>query len=115
MSIEVEAFEKEMKSLRKLVGDKRYGHFDYNGEKSFRKVVNTHFSSVRGERKYGVYIVKYQEKNEVIYIGKGGSIEEDGHFGKQDIPERLINTRYGNKSANVTFLGACPSIRSQNT
>jgi len=104
MPIEVEAFRKEVELLINAVGDDRYGYFNYNGKKSFRKVVNTHFSNVRVGRKYGIYIVKYQENNEVIYIGKGGSIDEHGHFGKQDIPERLINTRKGNKSANATFL-----------
>lgn len=104
MPIEVQAFEEEVKWLRNLVGNKRYDYFDYNGEKSFRKAVKAHFAGARGARKYGVYIVRYQESNEVIYVGKGGTIEQDGNFGKQDMPERLINTRNGNKTANATFL-----------
>lgn len=104
MPVEVGLFEEEVKLLSNNVDDEQHGYFDYNGKKSFKKVTKEHFGSVQGLRKYGVYIVRYQESNEVIYIGKGGSIDQHGNFGKQDLPKRLINTRTRNKSADDTFL-----------
>ena len=99
----VGSFEEEVKWLRCLVGDERYGHFDYHGEETFQDIVGKHFKNVQFAKKYGVYIVRCQESNKVIYSGKGGTIGQDGDFKRQDIFGRLTNTR-GNKNANETFI-----------
>lgn len=103
MPIEVEAFEKEVKWLINAVGDERYGYFDFNGEERFTEVASKHFEGVQGGKKYGVYILRSRKNKEVIYIGKGGTITQNGDFKGQDIRGRLTNTRR-NKNANDTFL-----------
>lgn len=103
MAIVVRRFEEEVKWLRNLVGDERYGYFDFNGEERFTEVANKHFEGVLGAKKYGVYIVRCRKSNQVIYIGKGGTIRQDGNFRGQDICGRLTNTR-GKNNANDTFL-----------
>lgn len=41
---------------------------------------------------YGVYII-YNPDNEIIYIGKAGTIKNDGSITKQDIKRRLQSPR----------------------
>ncbi len=52
-------------------------------------------------KKYGVYIISDDDKN-VIYIGKGGTIKQDGTFKDQNISKRLKNIR-GKQTANDYF------------
>jgi len=60
--------------------------------KSFKSEVRAHFSN--GAAKiYGVYIVRELETREIVYIGKGGTVDGRGHFKGQDVPSRLRNTR----------------------
>lgn len=46
---------------------------------------------------YGAYIIYANEKNceNILYIVKGGTIENDGGFGKQQLRERLNNQQHG--------------------
>lgn len=46
---------------------------------------------------YGAYIIYTNEKNceNIVYIGKGGTIKNDGGFGKQQLRERLNNQQHG--------------------
>jgi hypothetical protein len=51
--------------------------------------------------KYGVYII-YNDKNEIIYIGKAGTVNNDGSFKNQGLKKRLKN-RQQKKSRKVFF------------
>ena len=42
----------------------------------------------------GVYII-YNSKNEIVYIGKAGTVNQDGTFKKQGLRKRLTNQHHG--------------------
>ena len=42
----------------------------------------------------GVYII-YNSKGEIVYIGKAGTINQDGTFKKQGLRRRLNNQHHG--------------------
>lgn len=66
------------------------GSFDYlSPESSFRGAVDGHFGSIDHEARFGVYVVRRIADNEVLYVGKGGTIEPDGTFKSQNIQGRL--------------------------
>ena len=78
-----------------------HGCIEYAGENDFRHTVLQHFSCVRAI--YGVYVVRAVKSNEVIYVGKAGTIGREGRFKKQDIPTRLTNRQEKNKSRKEWF------------
>jgi hypothetical protein len=59
---------------------------------SFKGEVRRHFGKTSA-KVYGVYIVRERETRSVLYIGKGGTVNGNGHFKGQDVPRRLRNTR----------------------
>ena len=47
---------------------------------------------------YGVYKIYSNSKDgELLYIGKGGTIMNDGTFGKQNLRRRLVNIQDGKR------------------
>ena len=73
---------------------KDYGSFEYiDISKSIEKVITSCFDQVQRVQKYGIYVIRQKNDHKVLYIGKGGTIKQDGKFKKQDIPKRLKNTR----------------------
>ena len=79
-------------------GKKNY-IIEFCDQKYFTKVIRDHFKiSIKG-----VYII-FNTSNSVIYIGKGGTINQNGEYENQGIMGRLTNTRkVGN--ANSVFDG----------
>jgi len=101
MPFTIGCFDNEIKWLKNKLGNS-CAYFDYNGITPLKDVVNEHFGDKRTAKKHGVYLVRVKEKQEIIYIGKAGQIKQNGDFKRQDIPNRLKNTRRS-KTANETF------------
>jgi hypothetical protein len=103
--IAIEPFEDEMASLKKT---HEYGSFEYaNPLSTFSSCVRSHFSRIERLGKHGVYVVHQRSTGEVLYIGKGGTIDPEGKFRKQDIPDRLTNVKAHDMSANRWFANLC--------
>lgn len=68
-----------------------HGTFRFNGVASdWHACVQQHFRSVNVKRPaYGVYVVKSASTQEIVYIGKSGTVRQNGTFGEQDLPGRL--------------------------
>jgi hypothetical protein len=73
------------------------GNFELKQGEDIRKILKE--KNVPNE--YGVYII-YNDKNEIIYIGKAGTVNNDGSFKKQGLRKRLKN-RQQKKSRNIFF------------
>jgi hypothetical protein len=94
------SFEEEMALLCECYP---YGHFQYvQGVERWSMVVNDHFANMQFPARFGVYLVRRSDVNEVIYIGRAGCITGKGSIKKQDIPSRL-KARRGKLSANRWF------------
>jgi hypothetical protein len=93
-------FEEEWESLTKRY---KHGSFTYDGSSSARRIIDSEFRKVQRQSKYGVYVICQGDTREVLYVGKGGTIDGGGNFKKQDIPERLKNTKGDNISADNWF------------
>lgn len=77
--------------------------FEYSGGAlSFRRVVKEHFGDSK-DRTYGVYILYGNQRQEVLYIGKGGTLDTDGSFKDQGLIGRLRNVRKGDVCADKWF------------
>lgn len=101
ITITVGSFEDEIALLRKTC---EHGFYEYISPlDSFRTCTTWHFRGVRRQEKYGVYIVRQKDTQEVLYIGKGGTIDSQEQFKDQDIPERLKNVKVDSVSANEWF------------
>ena len=99
--ITVGPFEDEIALLKKTC---EYGSYEYiNPSDSFRACTTSHFRGVRRQEKYGVYVVRQRDTQEVLYVGKGGTIDSQGQFKGQDIPGRLKNVKEGDISADKWF------------
>lgn len=98
--INVDAFEDEIDLLQNIY---EHGYYEYrNSSESFTTCTKSHFNRVVRQDRYGVYIVRQRNTQEVLYIGKSGTIDSHGKFKKQDIPGRLTNIR-GTDNPNVQF------------
>lgn len=89
-------FENEWNQL-KFQGS--HGAFTFNGTATeWRKAVNGHFRSTTLTRPcYGVYVVRQKATGSVIYIGKSGTMCQDGTFKEQDLEKRLVNREKGER------------------
>jgi hypothetical protein len=77
--------------------------FDYSTTSvMFSSICNAHFRQVKRPNKYGVYVVCQKSTNQVLYIGKSGTINNQGAFSAQEIPGRLTNSK-GSISSNEWF------------
>jgi hypothetical protein len=99
--ITVGPFEEEIVLLKKTC---EHGFYEYsNLSESFRACTTRHFRRVEQQEKYGVYVVRQRDAQEVLYIGKSGTIDSQGQFKAQDIPGRLKNVKGGDVSADEWF------------
>ena len=100
--IDVGAFEDEINSLKNTHEHGCYGYIVQS--KNFTACTRSHFNEVLRQEKFGVYIVRQRDTQEVLYIGKNGTVDSYGEYKKQtqDIPGRLTNTR-GTFNPNVWF------------
>jgi hypothetical protein len=88
--------------LADLKAKYEHGVFEYSGRTvKFRKIVAAHLSS--RETKYGIYVIRKGCSNEVIYVGKAGTIRSEGQFKGQGIRGRLRNVRERDVPANAWF------------
>lgn len=93
-------FEEELDALKK---DFEHGAFIYSDlAVNFTAVSTSHFREQQRLGTHGVYIVREQSSGEILYVGKGGTIEREGQFQKQDILKRLNNSK-DNVPANQWF------------
>ena len=91
--IAIRTIEEELSDLKK---SNEHNCFEYdNPSVTFSSVCNAHFRQVKRPNRYGIYIVCQKSTNQVLYIGKSGTINKQGEFSKQDIPGRLTNTKDG--------------------
>ena len=96
----VDQFEQEWKSLKKR---NDHGSFEYaDPSNPASRVITSHFRTMARLNKNGVYVIRQQTTCAVLYIGKGGTIKQDGKFKKQYLPGRLKNKHY-NVSGNIWF------------
>jgi len=97
-----EPFEDELSKLKEKHED---GFFEYNGPPTiFTTKVTEHFRDMSWKKeRYGIYIVRQKNTQEILYIGKGGTIDSEGRFKGQDIPGRLKNVKDSNRRANDWF------------
>lgn len=80
-----------------------HGEFEYLPQDlSFRKTVREHFSNITLDDLHGVYVVRRMNNNEILYIGKAGTVNVKGQFRSQDLPSRLTNRR-GSESSEIWF------------
>ena len=91
----------EMESLKKAHGCGSYEYSDPS--EKFTYCTTSHFREVKQKEKYGIYMISQHDTQEVLYIGKGGTIDSWGRFKKQDIPERLKAPKGGNIPADKWF------------
>jgi hypothetical protein len=81
-----------------------HGAFSYSDpDLKFRSIVGAHFAKAKGKI-YGVYVVSQSDNREIVYIGKGGTIDGHGQFRGQDVPGRLRNIRGKDERADQWFL-----------
>ena len=91
--IDIGAFEDELNSLKNTY---EHGNYEYIVQsQNFTACTRSHFNEVIRQEKYGVYIVRKQDTQEVLYIGKSGTVDSNGEYKNQtqDIPGRLTNIR----------------------
>lgn len=77
--------------------------WESNDAISFSICVSRHFRSVDGTKR-GVYLI-LKNKDELIYIGKAGTLRQDGTYSQQDLSGRLRAPRESNQTANTWFGG----------
>ena len=99
--IAIGTFEDELYNIKKVC---EHGSFEYsNPNFPFRSTVTSHFKNVQRKDKHGIYIIRQKSTGDVLYIGKGGTLDQDGNFKSQDIPGRLKNLKNSDTSANEWF------------
>jgi hypothetical protein len=98
--IAIRTIEEELSDLKKA---NEHASFVYaSSSETFSSICNNHFRHIKRIDKHGVYIIRQKSTNQVLYIGKGGTINDQGVFEKQDIPGRLTNSK-GRISSNEWF------------
>ena len=93
-------FEEEWESLTK---QHEHGSFSYDGSSSARTLIASEFRKIQRPSKHRFYVIRQGATREVLYVGKGGTIDKGGSFKKQDIPQRLMNVKGQNIAADVWF------------
>jgi hypothetical protein len=79
----------------------RNGYFIYADPlASFRATAAAHFGN---GPLHGVYVIRQRDTREILYIGKGGTIDREGQFKRQDLLGRLQNVRNKDVSADEWF------------
>jgi hypothetical protein len=84
----------------KLKDENENGQFEYSdSERPFSHLVRHKLKDKNG---HGVYVALQKENGQVVYIGKGGTISNNGDYKSQDIKGRLTAIR-GDQTADVWF------------
>lgn len=97
------AFDTFERLLHRLKENFRFGSFVYEDHTTrFRGAVSAHFGN-GGGKIYGIYIIRKRDTKEVLYIGKGGTLDGQGKFKGQDMPGRLQNVRGNDIGADRWF------------
>jgi hypothetical protein len=98
-------FDAEWKALKAGRGS---GSFEYlEPSDGFCAAVDNHFRRRQSTARFGVYVVRRRQTGEVVYIGKGGTVQRDGTFKRQDVPLRLKAVRRTRVPSNVWFRSLC--------
>lgn len=98
--IAIRTIEEELSELKKA---NEHGSFPFaSPSETFRSICNNHFRHIKRMDEHGVYIIRQKSTNQILYVGKGGAINNQGTFKRQDIPGRLTN-RKGKISSNEWF------------
>lgn len=66
---------------------------DNDYRKKFNQIIRENV-----ERKFGIYIWVNSNTNEILYIGKAGTIKQDGQFSKHTVRDRLLASRGKDKN-----------------
>lgn len=81
-----------------------HGSYEYNNPlENFTKVTNSHFKNVNRKGKYGIYIIRKRDIRDILYIGKSGTIDNQGRFKSQTLPGRLKNVKKNDVTSNKWF------------
>lgn len=91
-------FESKVTQYKALAEQSNIYNFSWDGTEPFRTTSFTHVP----ERVYGVYIFRIIATGECIYVGKAGTVTNNGTLKAQDARGRLNNTR-GTQAARVTY------------
>lgn len=80
-----------------------YGSFTFNGSVAdWRSAVASHFKTTTFAGPcYGVYLVRQKTTNNIIYVGKAGTVRQDGTFKDQDLKKRLVNREKGKSRKEI--------------
>ena len=99
--IMIGTFEEELTLLKKTY---EFGLYEYsNQSEKFTTCTIKHFKDVKEKERYGVYIVRQRDNQEVLYVGKGGTVNSQGQFKGQDVPRRIKNVKAGDIPSNKWF------------
>jgi hypothetical protein len=64
--------------------------------------VHGHFNKVDyNGRMHGVYLVKQLRSGNIVYIGKSGTMRQDGTYKNQDLERRLTNKEKGERRNSI--------------
>lgn len=97
---------KELQQIEKIIEilkkDYKSGCYEYDNDlHHFSAITINHFKNKdREKNSRGVYLIREKKSSEILYIGKAGSIDNNGDFKKQTISGRLKNKKDG-KSSNI--------------
>ena len=72
-------------------------------QKNYRKLYNEKIRE-KVQDKFGIYIWADSQTQELFYIGKAGTIKNDGSFGNHTLKKRLIATRGKNEKTKKDIL-----------
>jgi hypothetical protein len=89
-------FETEWQLMR---GEHDQGAIELPPNAPVRAAITAHFRALSTDRHYGVYVIRQKPGSRVLYVGKAGTVANDGTFKDQDLPRRLTNTRGTTSSA----------------
>jgi len=65
--------------------------FVFKKGKNWNEAVISHFKNIRKPR-FGIYIIRNPKKG-VLYVGKGGTVTQNGEYRPQNLKTRLTNRR----------------------
>src|SRR5262249_13298766 len=94
-----QGFEATWESIRQLG---RCGALEFDDPSTrFSASVTRHFTGSGTTSCHGVYVIRGRS-NQVVYVGKAGTIRNDGSFKRQALPGRFKATR-GNEAGDQWF------------
>lgn len=70
---------------------------------NFCKTVDNHFAKSNHRQAYGIYTIKQRQSGNVLYIGKAGSIRNNGSFREQGLQRRFKNRKTNDVHADIWF------------